>query len=289
MVFFTGIIVWGWIHQKNKIGVQLIANFLKCSVTFLQSSTPVGVINNMAANFVIVADKFFPRDKITKPYVLYGPHINSPVCSGNMGEFASSSADQIFNCLSQWNVNVQKMFSPLCKLVAVPFPVDVEKFAPGPVARSDRKKSFLYVKMRHSDQINSVKSIFKADFTFVYGSYSEDNYLAALKECKFGVWVGCHESQGFALQEALSCDVPLILIDVNSMSEQSGIHIHRSDEGCGVTSAPYWDERCGIKIRSSGQLKESLRIIDLWDKSPRDFVMENLAPEICLKRFQTLF
>jgi hypothetical protein len=283
---FTGIIIWGWIHPKNKIGIGLIAAHLNCPVTFLDSSIPVSVVNTSDGNFVIVSDKFFPRERITKPFVLYGPHINSPICLGHLGEFANSKRDQIFNCLSQWNVTVQKIFNPPCKLVAVPFPVEISKFTPGVLPRT---KTFIYIKFRQANIVNAIKSIFTPDYTFVYGSYKEDEYLQALKQSKFGVWVGCHESQGFALQEALACDVPLIVLDVDSMGQQTGCRIHVSDAGCGVTSTPYWDDRCGVKITSESGLQVALEKINEWKHHPRDFVTQNLSAEVCAKKFQALF
>ena len=289
MVFFTGIVVWGWIHPKNKIGVELMAAECKCPCTFLPSSSSVEAVNFANGNFVIVTDKFFPQEFIQKQFVIYGPHLNSPIATGSMGEFAKSTPNQIFNCLSQWNVGVQKLFNPPCQLVALPFPVETQKFTPGPLPREKRAKTFLYLKQRHPDIVKKVREIFSGDFTFIYGKYKEDDYLSALKECRFGVWVGRHESQGFALEEALSCDVPLLLVDVTSMADEVGTRIHRDDKSCAVTAAPYWDDRCGIKIKSVGELESALKLMVCWTGSPRSFVEENLSAEVCAKRFQELF
>ena len=43
------------------------------------------------------------------------------------------------------------------------------------------------------------------------------NYL---QNSKYGIWLDAHESQGFALQEALSCNVPLLVWNISSMNQE---------------------------------------------------------------------
>ena len=54
-----------------------------------------------------------------------------------------------------------------------------------------------------------------------YGKYSEQDYINALNEAKFGIWLGCTESQGIGLQEALATDLPLIVLDATSLFENA--------------------------------------------------------------------
>ena len=50
--------------------------------------------------------------------------------------------------------------------------------------------------------------------------YNETDYINYLKECKYGIWVDAHESQGFALEEALSLDVPLLVWNIKSLNQE---------------------------------------------------------------------
>ena len=70
----------------------------------------------------------------------------------------------------------------------------------------------------------------------------EDDYVECLKNAKYGIWVGRHESQGFALQEALSCDVPLLVWGVTNMNQQ---HNWKGCPDVPGTTIPFWDNRCG--------------------------------------------
>ena len=50
--------------------------------------------------------------------------------------------------------------------------------------------------------------------------YPEEEYIKYLQESKYGIWLGAHESQGFALEEALAINVPLLVWNVKYMSQE---------------------------------------------------------------------
>jgi hypothetical protein len=280
---FTGIICIGWIHHKNRRGLELMADFQKIPLTFLPKGADP---NNSVGNLVIITDEWRDRKKISKQHVMFGPHMNSPIFLGHTRDYQNFSEDDIFNCLCDWNSKVMNLYDVKAKLVALPFPVEVEKFSP---SSEPKTKTFLMCKRRDPNIIEFVKSQVKFDFVFVYGHYKEEDYLHALKVCKFGCWVGTHESQGFGLQEALSCDVPLVIFDVHSQAEELGIKIFKDDSGCGVTSTPYWHERCGLKVYNKDEFltaKNYMETADLSNFKPREFVLENLSVETCLKKWE---
>jgi glycosyltransferase involved in cell wall biosynthesis len=283
---FDGIICVGWIHHKNRRGLELMAEFLKIPLTFLPKGADP---NNSPGNLVIVTDEWRDRKKISKQHVMFGPHMNSPIFLGHSRDYQNFSADDIFNCLCQWNINVMNLFDVKANLVALPFPVDVQKFSP---SGEPKTKTLLMIKNRDPKIADFVRSQMKFDYTFVYGHYKEEDYLKALWACKFGCFIHRHESQGYAIQEAWACDVPLIVWDVKSQAEEIGVRIFKDDSGCGVTSVPYWDERCGIKVYTSEEFlkaKHYMETADLSGLKPREFVLENLSVQACLKKWQNVF
>ena len=70
--------------------------------------------------------------------------------------------------------------------------------------------------------------------------YNEEDYLHYLQDSRYGIILDAHESQGFAIEEALSCNVPLLVWNTEYMSQEYGSHY--SDIPC--TSIPYWYNRC---------------------------------------------
>jgi hypothetical protein len=109
--------------------------------------------------------------------------------------------------------------------------------------------------------------------------YNEDEYLEYLRHAKYGVWVGIHESQGFALEEALSCDVPLFVWSVTSMNQEIGPNYNDIP----AITIPYWDQRCGEYFHKSSEIESKFELFlsNLDSYKPRDYVVENLSFNLC--------
>ena len=83
-----------------------------------------------------------------------------------------------------------------------------------------------------------------------YGSYTESYFQEILRTSKYVIWIGCPESQGIAFAEVLSTDTPMLVWDTHSLM-QSGITLGFTPEEVAYdqcTSAPYFDDICGIRI-----------------------------------------
>jgi len=113
------------------------------------------------------------------------------------------------------------------------------------------------------------------------GSYTEPQYREALRKCPFVIWLGRAETQGFALLEALSSDVPILVIEPKGIlhAQPLPMVIPRSLKNHKATSAPYFDERCGVRIQDLGQLDEALQEMRrrLNEFSPSSYVEDNLT------------
>ena len=195
------------------------------------------------------------------------------------------STNSVYNLLSDWVVNAWSSFE-YCnnlKLVKLPFGVDSEKFKSiKPV--QERSNVFVYFKRRNPSELNYLLSFLQTKnieikiFDYV-SRYSEEEYLNYLQNSKYGIWLDAHESQGFALQEALSCDVPLLVWNVSSMNQE-----HNSGyNDIPATTIPYWDEKCGEKFNNINELEETYNkfINNIEFYKPREFILENLSVESC--------
>ena len=123
---------------------------------------------------------------------------------------------------------------------------------------------------------------------FEYGSYNENDYLYSLQRSKAILWIGCHESQGFGLEEALSCNILMILLDATTMFDEiSNNKIEyeylRNIKPLLSTSAPYWDNQCGEKINNINDLESIVDtfILNIDKYSPRNFILNTLSHEKC--------
>jgi hypothetical protein len=195
----------------------------------------------------------------------------------------------IYNLLSDWVVNIWNKYE-ICqnmKLVTLPFGVETELFQEiKPIC--DRNQVFVYFKNRNPSELKYIseflnsKSIQYSVFSY-NNRYNENEYLSFLQNSKYGIWIGTHESQGFALQEALSCNVPLFVWNVTSMNQEWGQYYNNIP----ATSIPYWDERCGEVFYDANELevKYNTFINNIGKYKPRDFIIENLSIEVCENRW----
>jgi hypothetical protein len=195
------------------------------------------------------------------------------------------STNSVYNLLSDWVINIWSSFE-YCnnlKLIKLPFGVDTEKFNYiKPI--QERTKVFVYFKRRNPSELNYLliflqrKNIEIKVFNYISG-YSEEVYLDYLQNSKYGIWLDAHESQGFALQEALSCDVPLLVWNISSMNQEQ----NSSYNNIPATTIPYWNESCGEYFYNEEELENTynLFISKLDTYKPREFILENLSVETC--------
>jgi len=213
---------------------------------------------------------------------IFGPHFS--VFPDNKINFIKKN-----NCVyvqpSEWAKKVWENFD-LCNnlnLQVLPFGVDINKFKEEKELKY-RDKVFIYNKTRDPSELQYLE-IFLKNKNIEYKIFSYDNkypeeeYLSFLKNAKYGIWLGRHESQGFALLEALSCNVPLLVWDVKNMSQEYNSRYHKFI----ATTIPYWNELCGEYFYDKEDLEISFNtfINKLNNYNPRKYILENLTFEIC--------
>jgi len=215
---------------------------------------------------------------------VFGPHF-SVFPEENSLCFDNKHKNAIYIQPSQQAVDVWKKDFKYTTLPvrSYAFGVDTEKFKPD---EKDRDRVFVYYKSRNPTELDFLQDFLRKkninyDF-FAYGHYSEEHYLSTLKSCKYGIWLGRHESQGFALQEALSCNVPLFVWSSMYMNQEYPGSQEYDRVTTKMTSIPYWDDRCGTYFytdRDDLEGKFSEFIKNLENFSPREYILENLTIE----------
>jgi glycosyltransferase involved in cell wall biosynthesis len=183
------------------------------------------------------------------------------------------------------------------KLLPWPVGIDIDSFK---VDKRNIKKNqvMVYYKERAPRLLfETLEIIWKQNLipkVLFYGEYTEEQYLQTLCECEFGVWLGKPESQGIALQEALAAGLPLIVIDAKSLFDtyaRKEYLFPQELKSFVVTSAPYFDRRCGIIIDSTKDLKSAIeKLKNCFDSlDPNGFIRETLSLEISAKNLVSIF
>jgi glycosyltransferase involved in cell wall biosynthesis len=165
--------------------------------------------------------------------------------------------------------------------------VDTELFHPDKDI-TNRKESFIYFKHRSSTELQLLQKYFPTAKIFVYGKYNETDYLAFLKQSKYGIWLAAHESEGFALLEALSCNVPLLVWNVNRMTQEMGQYEAYKNITTTATTIPYWDSRCGEIFYDENFETKDTFFANLENYKPREYILDNLTVEKTAMNFINL-
>jgi hypothetical protein len=285
-------------HTKNENGFKLLAEYI--NATIIESNDKN--IWKEEYDLVWIPKGFqhsleFPNAK----RIIFGPHNFVFPEQPWLYKFEPEFTRSIYTSLSPYIVNLYSQFGQFCMPVKpLPFPVDIEKFKPIEI-KVYEYDCIIYFKNRDRRYLTYIQSVLKErNITFItveYGNYKEEDYIKILNKVKFGIWIGSHESQGFALQEALSMNVPLLVFNVKSLTDEVnsfGNHSYLEYEAqynLSATSCPYWDNSCGITFTELNDFNINLELMSNSYKNfnPRDYIIKTLSPKVCYERIISEF
>lgn len=172
-----------------------------------------------------------------------------------------------------------------CPILPWAVGIDTYEFHPSNTPSIERRV-MVYHKERDVQELAAILDVLhtmKEPYWLVlYGQYTEQEYKELLSKTSFIVWHGMHESQGIALQEAMACDIPILVCDVTSLA-QANVNYTFAQEvfSFPVTAAPYFDDSCGKKITDLGELRTAIEeMFDCLETyHPREYVLRNLTLE----------
>ena len=268
-------------HHKNMIGLRLLLNSNNIKYKF-------GNINDIKDYDIIyspnnpVNTNLYPDKKF-----IFGPHF-SVFPDNKLIHINNINKNAIYIQPSDWardtwiNMNAEQYLP----IKTFSFSVEVDKFQP--IENSKKNEIFIMFKQRDPKELEYIIS-FLSKISVNYKlfnyqtKYNENEYKSCLQNAKYGIWIGRHESQGFALEEALSCNIPLLVWDVNFMSQEYGYNY----PDIPATVIPYWDNRCGEYFKEKENFEETYyKLINKLDTyKPREYILENLSPEKCGDNF----
>jgi hypothetical protein len=188
---------------------------------------------------------------------------------------------------------VRDMFStvwPGC-LTVWPAGIDTERWAPDPTAPRDIDV-LIYDKifLRPEEHVRSLVGRVEAELRrrglrvelLRYGSYREEQLLALSRRVRSMVYLSKHETQGIAAQQMLASGVPLFVWDEGGLWEDPKYaphHVRFSP----VSSLPYWDDRCGVKFATVGDLSSAFEAfwhgVQAGDYTPRQMIVDHFTLE----------
>lgn len=283
----------GHCHPKNLEGIRLMT--AACGIEYVLSNHVDHFKEKW--DFVFIPSGYIPPEQFPKARVIiYGPHNFVFPTRPWITMHYSNIQNVYYNTLSIWNTNVYKAFGfqSNFNMVELPFAVNLERFTPAQ-SKIYERDCFLYFKDTNPVKLKWAEEVcrkYDLKYTIVtYGRYKENDYVHLLNTSKFGIWIGRHESQGFALQEALAMNVPLVVWDVKSMFEEvvSGKAVYeenRERHALESSCIPYWDSTCGLVVNGD-TLEGGIRTMsnEYSQYRPREFIERVLGPVPCMERW----
>jgi glycosyltransferase involved in cell wall biosynthesis len=207
----------------------------------------------------------------------------------------------VYNNLSDWigQLYLECVDDFIIPMEQLPFSIDTNKFKPDPSIQKDID-CLVYIKRRSNQLIDYTLQLLNDKKinhkVFRYGSYNEEDYLNSLKRAKFMLTLDAHESQGFALEEAMSSGVPLLVMDATSMYDETNngadsTYNYLKPKKLLATSVPYWSDECGIKITEQADLPIAIdKMMETHSQyTPRDYIVRTLSDEVCMRRILDYF
>ena len=286
-------------HRKNWEGIQRMC--ASSNVDFEYTNSIERIKQNNYDLLYCISSAINPYIIPNNIKIVYGPQlwvIPEPPIVGKFDEMLRNKC--VFNSLSKWvgDYYLELASEFIMPISYFPFSVNTEKFKP-----TDVEKEYdcvVYIKRRSNNLINYSLNLLNEKGLkyriFKYGSYNEEKYLDALQRSKFMLCLDAHESQGFALEEAMACNIPLLVVNATSMYDEmddgfNSTFAYLKPNKLLATSVPYWSDQCGIKIIEQNELPNAIdrMMNELSSFSPRNYIEETLSDKVCMKRILDYF
>lgn len=288
------------LHRKNLLGLQLGCKELGYELVMSDDRA----LHSENWDLVYIPrDYFHPSNFPNAKKIIYGPH-NWVYPEGIWINSQMNDERCSYNNLSDWVVKLTEEFGTLCcKTACYPFGVDLHTFSKKEPRDTYEYDCFIYMKRRSRAQLEYVEQLCKQmnlrykTFEYGYhsngqGYYKEHDYKDALVNSKFGIWLAASESQGFALQEALATNTPLLVWNATSMFDEidnSGKPEYSRFLGSKkllASTVTCWSDKCGILVEKQEEVEPALKkMLDSFETfSPREIIEKERNPVICLQR-----
>ena len=276
------------VHHKN---MQSMERMCKALQIIYEVTDSVERLHDLDYTILWLPSLWISPAKLPGVKILFGPHHwvfpSGDILGAPNEEWSSRCA---YTVLSPW---VADLFSEFAEESVIPFqplPFGIQAL-PHRSFIDCSLDCIVYVKNRDPNTVNDV--IQKVQDrglkyeVFRYGSYQDSEYQKAISCSKFAIWVGRHESQGFAFQECMARNLPILLCDVCTMFDEWGCYEHlRGSKKLKATAASWWDDCCGERIEDVANFDRALdKVQDQLHKyTPAAFVEANLSDESCMRR-----
>lgn len=264
------------LHIKNKIALFQYQFNITCIYHTNLNEIDLSKYDIVYSPHLPINVSLYPNTKF-----IFGPHFSVLPEKDKLDLIVGPNSTYIMP--SDWVCDLWKSFNYPITIKSIPFGVDTNKFKP---INTDSQEVFIYYKRRKPEELlfiqHALRNIHYKLFNYTE-NYDEQSYLDCLQHAKYGIIIDASESQGFAIEEALSCNVPLLVWNVSSLNQTYGIQY----DDYSATSIPYWDCRCGEFFYHQDEFEMMYKIFlnKLHLYKPRQYILDHLSIDKCRDMF----
>jgi len=264
-----------YIHHMNKIGIDLIINYLNWEYT--NSINDADVIYSPSA---YLNTENYPNKKF-----IFGPHFSVfPNQESRM--ISNKHNNSVYIQPSEPSVNtwVNEFLFNNIPVKSFPFPIDIDNVK---ISELPKTEVVVYYKQRNPNDLKIVTDFLDSKsvkyILIKYGQYVESEFQNILDKTKYVIWVGRHESQGFALESALVKNIPILVWSTKLRHQEYNCPPEYYDVKSEVTTVPYWDDNCGVVFYEKEDLEKSYEkfINNLNTYSPKNYIEQVVSVKTC--------
>ena len=221
-------------------------------------------------------------------HLIIGP--NTPTITEEMQFYGISGTVDSIVVPSEWvGLMLAREIKSESRIFVWPVGTDTQFWRPSRLSRPNKRHILLYIKDASCSLTSSIEPFLNKRGLEVlrveYGKYSRTRYRQLLDNCAMMIYLGASESQGLALQEAWSMNVPTLVYQPNKVNISFLNRSTRTLVPGDFSAAPYLSQSTGDFWTSIDQLDHLLKIWDRKEVHARSWVLENLSLEKAARRF----
>ncbi|WP_443944228.1 hypothetical protein ACJVDH_15055 [Pedobacter sp. AW1-32] len=191
---------------------------------------------------------------------------------------------------------MKEMFIPYYgnKVAAWPAGIDTDFWAD--TSKLEKTVDFLiyFKQFENRDFLNHITTILEQNnksFNIIeYGKYVPADLVKQTSICKAAIFLSNSETQGFAYQQILSANIPILAYDSAGYWLDPHYFPHKVKYKP-ISSVPYWSDTCGEKFKNLIEFENKLILFlsKIHSYTPRVFILNNLSLEVCSKKYIEIY
>lgn len=259
--------ILGLFHSYYAMGPGKVVDYLTLGLNHLNINYKVNEIGDI--NFFLQGHKLIEVDDVKIPNLFLGPNIADLPIFNKLLMQTDKYVKSIVPC--EWVKNAHANWIPADKIEIWNCGIDFNKYSE--IKKPIEYDFLVYYKRRGVADLNSVLTFLNENNLnyrlLEYNHYNDNEFRDTISKSKYGLIIDGTETQGIAIQEMMSCNLPLLVWDIKEWHDRGPAHV------CSATSIPYFDKTCGEVFYDVADIEQTYKKLIQGSYQPREYILKN--------------